>query len=203
MSRDYKSRSKPPKRKSRGGIFVGIFVGLVIGILVAFGVAWYIMKTPMPFLAKSKSQNDKPAESSSNGAAGAEQPLTLPGKPGDKVPEKPRFDFYKILPGTEETAPVPTPMPTPVPEQKAAGGEPFYLQVGAFQSPADADNLKAKLALMGLEASVQQVVLPEKGVWHRVRIGPFAKPEDMNGARSQLAQNGMQATLVKGKGGAN
>ncbi|MCX7171328.1 MAG: SPOR domain-containing protein, partial [Proteobacteria bacterium] len=64
---------------------------------------------------------------------------------------------------------------------------------------ADADNLKAKLALIGLEASVQEVNVPDKGLMHRVRVGPFAKTDEMNRVRTQLAQNGIQATVVKAK----
>jgi len=83
------------------------------------------------------------------------------------------------------------------PAAPAAPGEALYLQAGAFQKSADADNLKAKLALAGLEARVQEVAIPDKGVMHRVRLGPFATTADMNRARSQLAQSGIQATVVK------
>jgi cell division protein FtsN len=180
--------------KSGGGTLVGIFIGLVIGVVGAAGVVWYLNKTPLPFQEKgTKPQTEKPAEPPTPGAA----PAPLPGKPGDKVPEKPRFEFYKILPGTEEAAPAPRP------ETKAepSAGEALYLQAGAFQSPADADNLKARLALMGVEASVQQVTVPEKGLLHRVRIGPYRSPEDMSKVRTQLAQNGIQATVVRVRDG--
>lgn len=197
MARDQTSRSR---RGSRGGTLVGVFLGLVLGVVVAFGVAWYIMKTPLPFLTK-----DKPAPEKGGEAKGAaadpnrtlpQQPVALPGKPGDKAGEKPRFEFYKILPGAEDAAPG-----AARPEQKPAAPVPteqFFLQVGAFSNPADADNLKAKLALMGLEAQVLLVSIPDKGTMHRVRIGPYTRVEDMNSARSQLAQAGIQATVIKG-----
>ena len=75
----------------------------------------------------------------------------------------------------------------------------FLLQAGAFQNPSDADNLKAKLALLGVEASVEPTNLAEKGTWYRVRIGPYTKIDDLNRTRSTLAQNGIEATLVKVK----
>ena len=56
---------------------------------------------------------------------------------------------------------------------------------------------KAKLALMGIEATIQTVSVPDKGVFHRVRVGPFSDAEDMNTARTTLAQNGVQPSLVK------
>jgi len=124
-----------------------------------------------------------------------QEPLALPGKPGDKPIEKPRFDFYKILPRGEEAAPAPSAEPRPAPVAPQ-----LYLQLGTFQDPADADNLKARLALTGIEASVQQVILPDRGTLHRVRLGPFATPEEMNRMRAQLAAAGIGANVAKGGG---
>lgn len=184
--------------KSGGGTLLGIFIGLVVGVVIAAGVVWYLNQAPLPFQAKGQKP---PVEK--NGEAKPAVPVVpepLPGKPGDKVPEKPRFEFYKILPGGEAAAPQPA-------EQKPAGEAPkpsaetLFLQAGSFQNPADADNLKARLALMGVEAGVQQVTLAEKGVMHRVRIGPFASVEAMAPTRSLLAQNGIQAGVVRVKDG--
>lgn len=71
-----------------------------------------------------------------------------------------------------------------------------YLQTGSFQSANDADNQKAKLAMMGTEASVQQVMLQDK-VWYRVRLGPFKKMDDVNNLRAELAKQGIDANIVK------
>ncbi len=187
-------------RRQAGGTILGMFIGLVVGVVIAAGVVWYLNKTPLPFQAKGqKPQAEKPAEA--KGGPQAAAPLPLPGKPGDKVQDKPRFEFYKILPGSEE--PVPQPAPKAAAPEKPATppGEALFLQAGAFQKPADADNLKARLALMGVEASVQQVTLPEKGVMHRVRIGPYANPDEMAKARTLLAQNGIEASVVRVKDG--
>ena len=69
--------------------------------------------------------------------------------------------------------------------------------MGAFQKAPDADNVKAKLALLGIEASIQEVTTADKGKLLRVRAGPFAKPPEMNKARNELAANGIQATVIK------
>jgi cell division septation protein DedD len=53
--------------------------------------------------------------------------------------------------------------------------------------------------LTGLEASVQEVSIPEKGTMHRVRVGPFRDPDEMNKARALLLQSGVQGTVVKQK----
>ena len=71
--------------------------------------------------------------------------------------------------------------------------------MGAFQKPTDADNLNARLALIGLDAGVQEVDVPEKGRMYRVRTGPFSNVEELNRARGQLSQNGIQTAPTKGK----
>jgi cell division protein FtsN len=196
------ARATRPARKVRrghGSTLVGVLIGLVLGVVLAVGVAFYMNRTQLPFQDKFSKPAEKPAESRSpqEGVARGE-PAPLPGKPGDKPLERPRFDFYKMLPSGEEVAPPP----------KSDGAAPeapveiLYLQVGSFQKIEDADNLKAKLALMGIEAGVQAADIPDKGTLHRVRIGPFKKPEDMNRSRALLAENGIQARVVKVKDGA-
>jgi len=123
------------------------------------------------------------------------------GAPAGKAPEKPKFDFYKILPGGEE----------PVSEKelkdaaKASKNAPeatrgvFFIQAGSFQNPADADNQKAKIAILGFESSVEPTALPDKGTWYRVRLGPYTTLEDLNRVRRVLTQNGIDASLVKVK----
>jgi cell division protein FtsN len=185
VANNYRPKAKA-KNKNGGGTLLGVFIGLILGLCLAVGVAWYMNKTPIPFLTKAKPP---------------EQAATEPGKsivkPDEKTTQqmqKPRFEFYKILPGAEE----------PVTEQQikqaakaGATAENYLLQVGSFQNPADADNLKARLALVGVEAGVEPIDLPEKGTWYRVRVGPYTKVEEINRVRQTLAQNGIEATLVK------
>jgi cell division protein FtsN len=193
------SRSSRKARRGHGSTVVGVLIGLVLGVIIAAAAAWYMNRAPLPFQDKAA----RPAEKPTEGKGAAEtavrsEPVPLPGKPGDKPLERPRFDFYKMLPSGEEVAPPPK-AEAPAPEAPA---EILYLQVGSFQKAEDADNLKAKLALMGVEAGVQAADIPDKGTLHRVRIGPFRKPEDMNRARALMAENGIQARVVKAKDGA-
>jgi len=191
-----------PKNRQGGGTILGMFIGLVFGVIIAAGVVWYLNKSPLPFLDKGeKAAAEKGAEASAELAKqpAPAAPLPLPGKPGDKVEEKPRFEFYKILPGTE--ASVQQAASRPEAAAPASAVDVLFLQAGAFQKPADADNLKARLALMGVEASVQQVTLAEKGVMHRVRIGPYANVDEMARTRTLLAQNGIQASVVRVRDG--
>jgi len=205
------ARANAP-RKSGGGTILGIFIGLVIGVLISFGVVWYLNKTPLPF--QNKYEGAPKGDKAGNGQAA---PAPLPGKPGDKPVER-RFDFYNILEGKAPQGGAPAPAAAgapaapaapaaaakpgtapPVAEAKPQLNDVFYLQVGSFQKAADADNLKAKLALTGLYASVQEVSIPDKGTMHRVRVGPFRDPDEMNRARELLVQNGVQASVVKAR----
>jgi cell division protein FtsN len=208
------ANTRAPQKKSSGGTLLGVFIGLVIGVSIAFGVVWYLNKSPLPFQNKYEGAPKAEKDKSADGTSGAHTPAPLPGKPGDKPAERQRFEFYNILEGKQPPAPgAPAPAPaapatpaaapgvtvTPVTEAKPAPSEVFFLQVGAFQKAADADNLKAKLALTGLEASVQEVSIPEKGTMHRVRVGPFRDPDEMNRARKLLSQSGVQGTVIKQK----
>ncbi len=75
--------------------------------------------------------------------------------------------------------------------------EQYFLQVASFKSEADADNLKAQLALQGFEAVVQTAAIPEQGTWHRVRVGPLKNIDTINKVRADLINNDFSANLIK------
>ncbi len=79
--------------------------------------------------------------------------------------------------------------PAPQPE-----GFTYYLQAGAFREMNDADATKAKLALMGVAATIAERK-SELGTLYRVRVGPFSDIEAMNRARVRLSDNGVDAVL--------
>jgi len=165
------------RTRSRGNsIFTGVMIGLIGGLILAVAVAVWIMGSN-PF----KEVDSKPT-------APAPAVPSTPDTP--PVPEAaPSFDFYKVLPG--EPQPV-------LPAAPPASSAPLlYLQAGAFQSPADADNLKASLALLGIEASIQTSDVGEKGIFHRVRIGPLDGMDEVERTRAVLTQNNIPAVLVK------
>jgi cell division protein FtsN len=205
-----RNRTGGTRRKSAGGTLLGLFIGLVIGLLIALGVVWYIHKSPLPFENKTEPAPGA-AREKSNGLPA--EPALLPGKPGDKPRERQKLEFYDILEGKQQPTPgnasgtVTVTPATPPTAAGAASSAPtetkpatlFFLQAGAFQKTQDADNLKARLALMGLDASVQAVAVADKGTMQRVRVGPFRSPEEMNRARTVLAQAGIQTTVVRQK----
>lgn len=200
MTRDMKSSKRQPARsKSGGGTLIGMFIGLVLGVCIAAGVVWYINKAPLPF-NNNATQSGEPRPP----LAQPGQPMALPGKPGDPVPEK-RFQFYDILPGKADAVPDKAgAAPTPAEAAKAEAPKdaakeskaPLFLQAGSFSTAQDADNQKAKLAFMGIESSVQQVMIEDRTLY-RVRIGPYFKLEELNKVRSELAKSGIEAQLSK------
>jgi cell division septation protein DedD len=188
MSLDYKQLSSSPRPDSQGTFLIGLFFGFLLGLGVAAGIAIYFFKTPIPFTDRARVPEKAPPA----GPALPEPPKSA------KAEDKPRFDFYRILPGREEQ--VTERQMREAAKQAGKPGAPkdsYFLQAGSFQNPADADNLKARLALMGMEASVEPANLAEKGVWYRVRLGPFTRIDEINRLRQQLAQNGVEASLVR------
>ena len=182
------------RRSSAGGFLLGMFVGLVIGLGVSLMIAFYLNKGPMPFITAKP----KPAEK------GQEKPPAIAGMPqGTGAPaapaDKPRFDFYKILPGQEETVSEKElrERMKSARSQQEVPKDVYFIQAGAFQNPADADNQKARLAILGFDSSVEPANLPDKGTWYRVRLGPYNRLDEINKIRQALAQNGIDASLVK------
>lgn len=184
--RDYKKSSAGGK--SGNPMVTGMVIGVLVGLAIALAVALYINSAPSPW-------KQTPASSNTTGktADKPKSPVNQAEKPTDKPDDKKsRFTYYDILPGTEQ----------PVTEQEIkqapqSDKDQYFLQAGSFQTESDANNLKAKLALMGVEATIQSANVPDKGVWHRVRVGPFNDIEDMNKSRTTLTQNGIQPSLIK------
>lgn len=176
-------------------LMTGMVVGVLIGLCVALGLALYLTKSN-PFVAKSQpaadkqkkehAEPEKPVPGLPTGDVKAARPDSAQGKSGET-----RFDFYEMLPKSGEGTPERKPT-------NAAGQHQdiYYLQAGAFQKSSDADNLKARLALAGLEAQIVTATV-SGSVWHRVRLGPFDSESAMNEARGVLQENHIEAKVVK------
>ena len=194
MSRDYKPVAQRNSSNSKSSPFItGLLIGLLLGVGLSLWVTMYLKGSDSPFsepkvkktaieaLAKkpvveTESEEDVlPKEESPEGTAKADS----------------KFDFYTILPETEST------VTEKEVKESSIKKDNYFLQVGAFQDEADADNMKAKLALQGFEAVVQTATIPEKGVWHRVRVGPLNDIVQINKVRSELTTNGFNTDLIK------
>lgn len=247
MSKDYKPRTAPaPAGKKMNPMFLGIIIGLLMGIAIALGVALWLNRTALPGLEKSSKTVEMPPKLEAKGNSAAPTTAANAGTPakgdGSKVADagkpagkdaagkdgdKPRFEFYQILPGDkdagktgrkpDEPKPAKPEKSAEKPAEKAAEKvvekpakpaekaadkvastrEIYYLQAGAFQNLAEADNLKARIALLGLSASVTATNVPDKGTLHRVRLGPYQSLEPVNRIKAALSEAGIPAAVVK------
>lgn len=204
----------------RGGTLLGLIIGALIGLAAALAVAVYITKVPVPFMNKgqSRSPDHDAAEAKKNqnwnpnaplygknpakpaAASGAvtdvtPQPPVAAQKPvpDPAKPAKPAADPIGDLAKAKMTAPAATPAPA-----AAAGADPFsyFVQVGAFRTPEDAEQQRAKISLMGLEARVTEREQSGRTVF-RVRLGPFDKKEDADRAKERLDGSGIETALVR------
>lgn len=201
MSRNARgsSQSKSGGSGGKGGsLFAGILVGMLLGLIVAAGVAWYILKkNPASFEAKERHEVLKLAEE--NKAATPPISKVAPVASASATAatgseDKQHFEFYKVLAdGASAKNQVATKEP-----KVAAAADIYYVQAGSFPNQDDAEKLKAKLALLGLEATLQMAIIPNKGTYHRVRLGPFKSADEMNKILASLKQNGVaNATAIK------
>ncbi|HTQ01094.1 MAG TPA: SPOR domain-containing protein [Casimicrobiaceae bacterium] len=219
------------RRGGAGGTLIGVFIGLVLGLGLAAGVAYYLMKANGPF----------PAQGGKEARESARDPSRV-AKSDPAAPDKPRFDFYKILPGVEEPKVQADAKKSPdraVVEQAKAGPdkaaktadkapdkaadkapdkaadkppdkmasaesttaaklpERFWLQAGSFSTESDAENLKARLAFAGWQASIQQGTVPDKGTRYRVRLGPYDNTDELNRIKNDLSRNGFDVAVIK------
>ena len=226
MPKDYKDSPS-----SRGGdsklahpLLLGMIIGLLLGIVISLAVALWLNRLANPFVEKGKAPEitskvapaqPPPPPSAAKAAEDAARALKEKGGPGEKAakgPERPRFEFYNILPGDRDTekptpkiavAPVPAP-PPPAPKPgsspatpKPHSGDVFWLQAGAFTDEKEADNLKAKIAFTGLEATVRPVDIADKGKLYRVRLGPYQSLDDANRIKAALSQSGVGAAIIR------
>lgn len=191
MSRDYKPTSAKSSSNKGSPFLTGLLVGLLIGVGLSLWVTMYLKGSESPFTENKFKKPVLEARIDKQADENDEDVLPKEESPDGAVKPDNQFDFYTILPETEST----------VTEQEVKESsikkDNYFLQVGAFQNEADADNMKAKLALQGFEAVVQTATIPEKGVWHRVRVGPLNDIVQINKIRGELTTNGFNTDLIK------
>ena len=121
--------------------------------------------------------------------------------PGPGTAETPqpatRFDFYEILPKFEVVLPE-TELEARPDVVETALEEPgrYVLQAGSFSAEADAERMRANLALLGIESRIQRVTI-DTDDYHRVRIGPSSDLEALNGTRARLRDAQIEVLLIK------
>ena len=109
----------------------------------------------------------------------------------------PRFEFYEMLPKFEVVLPETEREARPdVVESALEEPGRYVLQAGSFSAEADAERMRANLALLGIESRLQRVTI-DADDYHRVRIGPTSDLEALNGTRSRLRDAQIEVLLIK------
>ncbi|HEY6513387.1 MAG TPA: SPOR domain-containing protein [Burkholderiaceae bacterium] len=199
-------------KAQRGGFVMGLIVGLLLGLGLALAVALYVTKAPVPFVNKVQQRTpeqdaaevernknwDPNAPLANKPSARASAPaavpvVTAPPKPPVVAePPKPARDPAAILSGQE---------PPPIaiaPRSAKPGVDPFiyFVQVGAFSKPEDAEQQRAKLAMLGHMAKVTEREQSGR-MMYRVRLGPYQMRDEAESAQAKLQSGGETAALVR------
>ena len=199
-------------RRQRGGFAMGLIVGLLLGLALALGVALYVTKVPVPFVNKvpqrTAEQDAAEAERNKNwdpnsGLAGNNPARPAPVASAVTAPMAP-------VPAAATAASRPAARPvaaasapaarasSPPAAVAAAGPDPFtyFVQAGAFARPEDAEQQRARLAMLGYEARVSEREQSGRTVY-RVRVGPFDQKDDAESTKGRLGESGVESALVR------
>ena len=210
-------------KSQRGGFVLGLVVGLLIGLAVALGVALYITKAPVPFVNKvpQRTAEQDSAEAERNRNWDPNAPLGTKATPRPTAPaaSEPQAVATPAPPAPAASRPAPTAAPARDPAAILAGGATpaaaaaaskpgakstapaaeafvYHVQVGAFTKPEDAEQQRAKMAMLGMESKVSEREQSGRTVY-RVRVGPFDTREEAEGAQTRLTNIGIDARLVR------
>jgi cell division protein FtsN len=212
---------KPPP--SRGSFVIGLVVGLLIGLAVALGVALYITKAPVPFINKvpQRTAEQDAAEAERNRNWDPNAPLGGKATPRPALSGASAAGTVAVLPAASTPAPaaasvaVAAPVPAvPAPAPAASTAKPardpaailagtpvadnfvFFVQAGAYTRSEDAEQQKARLALLGATARLSEREQSGRVVY-RVRVGPFAQREEADATQQRFTDNGIESQIVR------
>ena len=184
-----------------GTFFFGGLIGFVAGLVVAGVIAIWVYQAT-PFRAETtplaRLEPVKPK---------VEAKPT--GRAGELAKDEKKPDSERIVqPGAPSSTPsaLAAGKPAPKAEVAKADTEPapsaeargrLWLQVGAYVNKQDAENQRARFAVLGYEAQIQSTDIPDKGTVHRVRVGPYRDPDEAGKVRGELARQGIEVSVVK------
>ncbi len=198
MAKSKRRHTGKQRGASRGRQGTPAWMWLFSGILIGLGLAWYLFaKGYIPAVGI-----EQPVAGDTLAPQGSEPAIADGISSADAEQEKTHYDFFTVLPEMEVTVPEqnsgPEPDKTSQPQAGAtqASTDTYLLQVGSFKQNKDAEQLKARLALLGIVARVQTVTVNE-ATWHRVRIGPVTGARTAADLRNQLAKNGIDSLVMK------
>ena len=164
-------------------------MGALVGIVLAGGATIYVMNSRQHDAVREKTEAPRPDP---HRKAPTDPEATTATTAGEK------YDFYEMLPNFEVVVPekdkeVKRDMPAAARVERPGV---YVLQAGSYRNEADADRVRAQLAMQGIDAKVQRVAV-DADVWHRVRIGPITKLDDLNRLRKQLQAADVDALVIR------
>ena len=167
---------------------MGVLCGLAVGLGVA-GIVYIKDHRPdAPIARTGKADKRKSHGSELPDSDAADGRAEEPGK---------SYDFYDMLPKFEMVVPEKDkdvrPDTKSVPETRRGT---YVLQAGSYKNFADADRVRAKLALQGVESKVQKVSV-DNDTWHRIRIGPISKLDELNRLRQILRKADVDVLVIR------
>jgi cell division protein FtsN len=205
MARDYKYRAedrnnnqrrRKPGRKGSLALWKWMLITALIILFVVFlfylrskGAKQIKIHPVSQTISANQQAKGRPVK---NGAAGAEKKTEA--KP---APEVPQFDFYTILPEKEVVVPDHE-IDTRSREERVgqARETKYILQAGSYKSFQEADQLRAKLALKGIESRIEKAKVGNV-TWHRVKMGPFTRMSSASIIRSRLRKIGIDVVVTE------
>ncbi|MCW8901520.1 MAG: SPOR domain-containing protein [Gammaproteobacteria bacterium] len=197
MPRDY-AKSHHKEQKPIPG-WIWMMAGLIIGLFVALLV--YIKDNSSGKLAitETVAKVFQPQKQTDTRDVKNSQPTEPHAPPEPASSTKPKFDFYTILPELEVAIPEQELINSADDSSESKSIQQYILQAGSFKKFEEADKLKARLALEGIEADIQKVKINDSDTWHRVRIGPLSNVKALNQTRLRLRNLGIASIVVKNK----
>ncbi len=179
----------------------GFLAGLVTGLAICVVVALYLTNAPVPFVSKVQPATESvtPDAIDPNHSLFSPQiPTVTDGGSGKAATTAEAGDGSARAPAPAAEAHVAVVPARPGASDTDTGAESgglLMLQVGAYQNADDADAVRARLALLGLDAKVSSLQ-SEGATLYRVRLGPYGQLDDLNGIRRTLSENGMEPQVV-------
>ena len=192
MPKDYKNmKSRGRNPGSAISHVLSVLTGLCLGLLVALYVYYFVPRADFFGPDKATPPPARVHEKTTQTAAAKK-----PRESARTLPE-PKFDFYKILPNREIN--ISEWIADNQEKAKPVDTDPglYIFQVGSFKDYESADQVKAQLALIGIQAEIQRVVINGQDSRHRVRIGPYKDPEVLEDIRKRLDSHGLEYMLLK------
>lgn len=205
------------------GALVGLGVALAVAVYITKVPMPFMSKTPSraadDAAAESKKNRDWDPNAGLSGKPAAKaapvdaEPVAAAVPPAPAAKADPIGDLAKAKTEAAKPAAAPasvatakaTPAAAPVaaatpaaPAAATSGSDPFnyFVQVGAFRTPEDAEQQRIKLSLTGFTARVSEREQSGRTVY-RVRLGPFDKKDDADKAKEKIDSSGLEATLVR------